>query len=120
MAATAYAFTQGLDRASIMEAADRVAWTVDEVFRARRFDASKPIVPTSWVGTDALAFLEPREQLTLNHCRAFSYVHLLGNFEEFIPLHLTDTAESSGHDDDVHARSLVRFGEEELKHQDLG
>src|SRR5262252_4492633 len=73
-----YAFVRGLDHASIMEIADRVAWTVDQVFGGRRFDGSKPIVPASWVGTEALGFLESAEQLTLNHCRAFSYVHLLG------------------------------------------
>ena len=114
-----YGFVKGLDHPSIMEAADRVAWTVDDVFRGRRFDASKPIVPTSWVGTDALAFLEAGEQLTLNHCRAFSYVHLLGNYEEFIPPHLGDAMDNNDHDADLQARSLVRFGQEERKHQAL-
>jgi len=119
MASTTYAFTRRLDYDSIMAASDRVAWTVDEIFRDRRFDASKPMVPTSWVGTQALTFLDAQEQLFLNHCRAFSYVHLLGNFEEFIPLHLTGMAQHRGHDERVHMRALVRFGEEEVKHQQL-
>jgi len=114
-----YGFAKDLDRPSIMEVADRVAWKVGDVFGGRRFDASKPIVPTSWVGTEALAFLEPDEQLALNHCRAFSYVHLLGNYEEFIPLHLGDAMDKSGDDDELQARSLVRFGQEERKHQAL-
>src|SRR5687768_9504392 len=84
MGSTTYVFTQGLDYASIVAASEKVAWTVDEIFRDRRFDASKPIVPASWVRTQALEFLTDQEQLTLNHCRAFSYVHLLGNYEEFI------------------------------------
>jgi hypothetical protein len=116
---TSYGFASGLDHASIMETADRVAWTVDGVFGGRRFDASKPMVPTSWVGTEALAFLEAGDQLVLNHCRAFSYVHLLGNYEEFIPLHLGDAMEKSGHDDDLQPPSLVRFGQQERKHQAL-
>src|SRR5262245_29639355 len=100
---TTYGFSQGLDHAAITEVADRVAWTVDEVFAGRRFDASKPIVPAAWVGTEALAFLESSEQLTLNHCRAFSYVHLLGNYEEFIPLHLGDAIEHTEQHDDLQA-----------------
>jgi hypothetical protein len=119
MGSPAYAFTQGLDYASIVAASEKVAWTVDEIFRDRRFDASKPMVPASWVGTQTLGFLDNQEQRTLNHCRAFSYVHLLGNFEEFIPLHLTGMVQQDWHDDRTHLRALLRFGEEEMKHQQL-
>jgi hypothetical protein len=105
------------DYAAIVSTSERVAWTVDEVFGDRRIDASKPVVPASWVGADALSFLDEQEQLTLNHCRAFSYVHLLGNYEEFIPLHLTGAVD--WHGDRHHLRALLRFGEEEMKHQQL-
>jgi len=112
-------FAQGLDYATIVAASEKVAWTVDEVFQDRRIDPSKPIVPASWVGTDGLPFLRQQEQLTLNHCRAFSYAHLLGNFEEFIPLHLTDGVPPAWQANRAHLRALLRFGEEELKHQEL-
>src|SRR5215475_6784284 len=101
MASRTYAFTRGLDHAAIMAASRRVDWTVDQVFRGRRFDASRPLVPASWVGTQTLAFLDAQEQLTLNHCRAFSYVHLLGNFEDFIPLHLDGMVRHCGVDERV-------------------
>jgi hypothetical protein len=114
-----YAFTQGLDFPSIVTASERVAWTVDDVFQDRRFDASKPIVPTSWVGLDAVGFLNDRERRILNHCRAFSYVHLFGNLEEFIPLHLAGFVQQDWHDGRERLRTLFRFGEEEMKHQQL-
>ena len=117
--ATTYAFTQGLDYDSIVAASEKVAWSVDAIFRGRRFDASKPIVPASWVGTQALEFLTDQDQLTLNHCRAFSYAHLNGNYEEFIPLHLTGIIQQDWHDDRAHLRALLRFGDEEMKHQQL-
>jgi hypothetical protein len=119
MESTTYAFTQGLDYASIVAASEQVAWTVDKIFRDRGFDASKPIVPDSWVHTQALPFLTDQEQRTLNHCRAFSYAHLLGNYEEFIPLHLTGIVQQDWHADRTHLRALFRFGEEEMKHQQL-
>jgi hypothetical protein len=119
MESTTYAFTHGLDYASIVAASEQVAWTVDAIFRDRRFDASKPIVPASWVRTQALEFLTDQDQLTLNHCRAFSYAHLNGNYEEFIPLHLTGIVQQDWHDDRAHLRALWRFGEEEMKHQQL-
>ena len=113
-----YAFERGLSYASIIAASARVDWTVDEVFRGRRFDVSKPLVPASWVGTEALPFLDAEEQLALNHCRAFSYVHLLGNYEVFIPLHLDEGVEP-GENDRARAKGLVRFADEEVKHQEL-
>ena len=63
--------------------------------------------------------LTAQEQLTLNHCRAFSYVHLLGNYEEFIPVHVTDRVQQAWHADRAHLRALLRFCEEEMKHQQL-
>jgi hypothetical protein len=119
MESTTYAFTQGLEYAAIVAASEQVAWTVGAIFRDRRFDASKPIVPASWVRTQALEFLTAQDQLTLNHCRAFSYAHLNGNYEEFIPLHLTGIIQQDWHDDRAHLRALLRFGEEEMKHQQL-
>jgi hypothetical protein len=114
-----YEFCRGLDHGSIIAASERVAWTVDEVFRGRSFDASRALVPASWVGADGLPFLDDAERCVLNHCRAFSYVHLLGNFEEFAPPHLGRIVEQDWHDDRARLRALLRFGEEEMKHQQL-
>ena len=47
MGSTTYAFTQGLDYDSIVAASEQVAWTVEAIFRDRRFDLSKPLVPAS-------------------------------------------------------------------------
>jgi hypothetical protein len=99
MATTVYEFTRGINYPSIVATSERVAWNVDEIFRNRRFDATKRIVPDSWVRTQHLAFLDEREQLALNHLRAFSYVHLFGNYEEFIPIHLTGLAQHDWHGD---------------------
>jgi hypothetical protein len=114
-----YQFTRGLDYSSIVATSEKVAWTVDEIFRDRRFAVSQHIIPNSWVRTHHLEFLDVQEQRTLNHLRAFSYVHMFGNYEEFIPLHLTGLAQQDWHDDRAHLRALLRFGEEEMKHQQL-
>jgi hypothetical protein len=112
------AFTTGLDHAAIMAAAARVEWTVDGVFRERVFDASRPLVPATWVGTGALSFLDAHQQLVLNHCRAFSYVHLLGNYEDFIVVHLDGMVAHRPHEA-VQARAMAHFGADERKHQQL-
>jgi hypothetical protein len=107
------------DFAAIVATSERVAWTVDGVFRERRFDASRRIVPSSWVRTEHLAFLSEPEQLALNHIRAFSYAHVFGSFEEFIPAHLVEIVARDWHGERAHVRALLRFGDEEVKHQEL-
>ena len=116
---TRHTFTRGLSYSAIVATSERVAWNVDGVFQKRCFDASAPIVPWSWVATRSLSFLDDDDQLVLNHCRAFSYVHLLRNFEEFAPPHLAGTAAQGWHGDRARLRALFRFGEEEMKHQEL-
>jgi hypothetical protein len=115
----AYEFSRGLDHASIVAASERVAWSVDDVFCDRGFDASTPIVPASWLGTAGLDFLTHRERRVLGQCRAFSYVHLLGNFEEFAPPHLGGSVQRDWHDDRARLRALFLFADEEMKHQQL-
>jgi hypothetical protein len=119
MAETGYDFTRGIEFPSIVATSEKVAWTVDDIFRDRRFDATRRIVPGSWVRTEHLAFLDERDQRTLSHIRAFSYVHMFGNYEEFIPVHLAGIAQQDWHADRAHLRALLRFGEEELKHQQV-
>src|SRR4029077_15741352 len=97
MATTNYEFTRGLDYPSIVATSERVAWVVDEIFHNRHFDTTKRIVPDSWVRTQHLAVLNENEQRPLNHLRAFSYVHLFGNYEDFIPIHLTGLARQDWH-----------------------
>jgi len=119
MGSTTDAFTHGLDYASIVAASEHVAWTVDEISRDRRFDASTPLVPTAWVRTQDLAFLTDQDHRTLNQCRAFSSAHLNGNAEAFIPLHLTGIVQRDWPTDRTPLRALLRFGAEERKHQQL-
>jgi hypothetical protein len=119
MTTTTYTFTRGVDYPSIVATSQKVEWTVDEIFRDRRFDTAKKIIPDSWVRTQHLTFLTEQEQRTLNHLRAFSYVHLFGNYEEFIPMHLLELAQRDWYGDRAHLRALWRFGEEEVKHQQL-
>jgi hypothetical protein len=119
MATISYGFTRGADYPSVVTTSEKVAWTVDGIFRDRSFDTTKRIIPDSWVGTQRLEFLDAQEQRTLNHIRAFSYVHLFGNYEEFIPPHLNEIAQQDWHDDRARLRALLRFGEEEMKHQQL-
>lgn len=104
---------------AIVATSERVAWTVHGVLDGRRFDTARPFVPETWMRLADIDFLDEQQSLLLNQIRAFSYIHMLGNFEELIVRHMTTLATGLSLDDPAQARALFRFCDEEMKHQEL-
>ena len=103
----------------IVATSERVAWSVDTVLANHRFNVFLPFVPDSWLGLDEIDFLHPDDLKFLNHMRAFSYIHMLGNYEDLIVRHVTDVASSLDFSNPAQMRALFRFCDEEMKHQEL-
>jgi len=95
------------------------AWTVDEVFRGRDFDFTRPFLPERIAGVHAIACLNPDEKRMLNQIRANSYCHIFAFVEEFIVPLVVDQARADVYGDETRLWSLLRFAEEELKHQQM-
>lgn len=103
----------------IVKTSEKVSWTVDEILAGKVFDASKPFAPDSWLGINSIDFLSDQQRLILNHARAFSYIHLLGHYEDFIVRHITGVAVSADLSNSSRNRAIYRFCDEEIKHQEL-
>ena len=97
----------------------KVAWTEDEVLNGRSFDLSKRFLPNSLSGVDGITVLNDEEKLKLNQIMGNAYLHLFAFVEEFIAPTVNEAALNNPFGDEVRQRSLVRFTEEELKHQEL-
>src|SRR5688500_8763099 len=97
----------------------KVAWTEDEVLEGRSFDLSKRFLPNSLSGVDGISSLDEDEKRQLNQIMGNAYLHLFAFVEEFIVPTVTEATLSNPYGDEVRQRSLVRFSEEELKHQEL-
>jgi hypothetical protein len=95
------------------------AWTVDEVFRGRDFDFSKPFLPERIAGVNGIDCLNPDEKRMLNQIRANSYCHIFAFVEEFIVPMVVDRARADVYGDETRLWSLLRFAEEEIKHQQM-
>ena len=102
----------------VLHNSKKVAWTEDQVLNGRRFDLSKRFLPNSLSGVDAIAILNEDEKRKLNQIMGNAYCHLFAFVEEFIVPTVTE-ASMDPYGDEVRQRSLVRFSEEELKHQEL-
>jgi hypothetical protein len=103
----------------ILENSKKVAWREDDVLRDRKFDFSKRFLPNSLSGVDEIESLNPYEKTVLNQIMGNAYCHIFAYVEEFIIPTVMDEAVADPHGDEVRLRSLLRFSEEELKHQEM-
>jgi hypothetical protein len=103
-----------------IEASKRVRWDIDrDVIRARRFDFSKPFLPEGLSRIGRLDFLSPAERLRLSQVQGRTYANMFGLVERFIGIQMLSCSRDHWFGDQVALEALVRFSDEELKHQAL-
>jgi hypothetical protein len=95
------------------------AWSVEDCFQGRSFDFSKRFLPDRVAGVDDIGCLNEDEKRTLNHIRGNSYCHIFAFVEEYIIPMVMDHAREDVYGDETRLRYLLRFAEEETKHQDM-
>lgn len=97
---------------------ERVSWTVNDVLSAN-FDFNKRFLPETLAQVNELIGLSSNEKLLLNQIRALTYAHLFGFVEEFIVREVMVLASRYSAEQAIERRALLRFAEEEVKHQIL-
>ncbi len=97
----------------------KVSWREEDILAGKNFDFSKRFLPNKLTGVDEIGCLNDDEKLTLNQIMGNGYCHLFAFVEEFIVPTITEAAMNDIYGDEVRLRSLLRFAEEELKHQEL-
>ena len=106
--------------ASALSDALKINWKIEDIIgNGKGLDFSKPFLPDSLTGINAITSLSAQEKLALNHIRGRTYLYLFGFVEEFILPFVIDQARQAVHGDSVQVHSLLTFAEEEAKHIDL-
>lgn len=106
--------------AHCIAASRRVRWDIDrDVIRARRFDFSRPFLPEGLSRVGRLEFLSPAERVRLSQVQGRTYANMFGLVERFIGIQMLSSSRHHWFGDQVALEALVRFTEEELKHQEL-
>ena len=111
--------THDYDYATCLQASVTKAWTVDDCFQGRDFDFSKPFLPERIAGASAITCLTDDEKRMLNQIRGNSYCHIFAFVEEYIVPLVVDRARADVYGDETRLWSLLRFAEEEVKHQEM-
>ncbi len=98
----------------------RVRWDIDtDVFRGRSFDFSRTFLPNGLTKVDELDFLTDEEKRCISHVQGRTYPGVFGMVERFIGAKTLELAAAHRLEDAVCIEGLVRFTDEELKHQEL-
>lgn len=102
---------------AILNDAAKISWRVEDLIGSnQQLDFTKPFLPEAIAHTQSISCLTPDEQLTLNHIRGNSYLHLFGLVEEFILPLVVDHVRSIGCENIQAAQAYLGFAEEESKH----
>jgi hypothetical protein len=116
-------FQENSDRARYarcIKASKRVRWDIDaDVFRGRSFDFRRKFLPDGLTKVEELPFLSTDEQRAMSHVQGRTYACLFGLVERFINAKTLELASRQGLGDQLALEGLVRFSDEELKHQEM-
>jgi len=106
--------------ARCIKASKRVRWDIDaDVIRGRRFDFSQKFLPDGLSKVDELDFLSAGERRTLSQVQGRTYANIFGLIERYIGAKMLEISRDYWLGDQVALEGLVRFSDEELKHQEL-
>ena len=106
--------------AKAVEVSKRIRFDIDrDVIKGREFDFRKKFLPDGLSKVDRLDFLSEGEQRFLSQIQGRTYANIFGLVERFIAAKVLEVSRDHWLGDQNALEALVRFGDEEIKHQEL-
>jgi hypothetical protein len=106
--------------AKCIAASKRIRWDIDQdVIRGRKFDFDKKFMPDGLSKVHELTFLQPAEMRFLSQVQGRTYANIFGLVERYIGAKILEISKHHWLGDQIALEALVRFTDEELKHQEL-
>lgn len=106
--------------AKCIENSKRIRWDIDrDVIRGRTFEYSKKFLPDGLSKADSLQFLSAAERRLMSQIQGRTYANLFGLVERYIGAKMLEISREHWLGDQTALEALVRFTDEELKHQEL-
>ena len=103
-----------------IDASKRVRWEIDrDVIRGREFDVSKKFLPDGLALAGRFDFLNDAGRRLVSQIQGRTYANMFGLVERFIGAKILEVSREHWLGDQKALEALVRFTDEELKHQEL-
>ena len=101
-------------------ASKRVSWRIEEdVIRGREFDATQKFLPDQLSRVNQWGFLTAEDKRFVSQIQGRTYANIFGLVERFINAKVLELGQHHVLGDQVALEALIRFSDEELKHQAL-
>lgn len=121
MQATATLTADKTDKAAYakcIENSKRIRWDIErDVIRGRTLDSNRKFLPDGLSLVDRLPFLDDAGRLLFSQVQGRSYANIFGLVERFIAAKVLEVSRQHWMGDQTALEALVRFTDEELKHQ---
>jgi len=106
--------------AKCIAASKRIRWDIDQdVIRGRELDYSRKFLPDGLSRVYELGFLRSDEMRFMSQIQGRTYANIFGLVERYIGAKTLEISKDYWFTDQVALEALVRFTDEELKHQEL-
>src|SRR5438270_9831374 len=106
--------------ARCIQTSKRVRWDIDkDVIRGRNFDTAHKFLPDGLSLADAFTTVSADEKRFVSQIQGRTYANMFGLVERFINAKVLELSHDHWFGDQVALEALVRFSDEELKHQAL-
>jgi len=106
--------------AKCIEVSKRIRWEIDrDVIRGRAFDFTRKFLPDGLSLVNELPFLSAAERRMVSQIQGRTYANMFGLVERFIGAKILEVSRDHWLGDQQALEALVRFTDEELKHQEL-
>ena len=106
--------------AKCIETSKRIRWDIDrDVIRGREFDFSKKFMPDGLSRVRELPFLRPADARFFSQVQGRTYANMFALVERYIGAKTIELSKAHALGDQVALEALIRFADEELKHQRL-
>ena len=106
--------------AKAIENSRRVHWEIDrDLVRGRSFDFGNKFLPDGLSLVNELPFLDAADKRLLSQVQGRTYANIFGLVERFISAKMSDVSRDHWLGDQTAFEALVRFTDDELKHQEL-
>jgi len=103
-----------------IETSKQVRWDIDkDLLRGRQLDFATTFLPDGLSKIGELPFLEAEDRRLLSQIQGRTYANVFGLVERFINAKVLEVSRDHWLGDQKALEALVRFSDEELKHQEL-
>ena len=106
--------------AKVIEVSKRVRWEIErDVIKGRHFHFGNKFLPDGLTRLNRSSLTNPAERRLMSQIQGRTYANIFGLVERFINAKILELSKDHWFGDQIALEALVRYSDEEIKHQEL-